>query len=95
MPSASSNYVTQKRKSKEEGEMTEKPTKVEMPPFADFQLINRICYLCKITNQLRQSGNPVTSEFELALLHFTLSFKNHVLTDSRMIMLGTSIADDG
>jgi hypothetical protein len=36
MPSASSNYVTQKRKSKEEGEMTEKPIKVEMPPFADF-----------------------------------------------------------
>lgn len=48
-----------------------------------------------MTNQLRQSGNPVTSEFELALLHFILSFKNHVLTDSRMIMLGTSIADDG
>ena len=36
----------------------------------------------------------MTSEFELALLHFTLNFKNHVLTDSRMIMLGTSIADD-
>ena len=74
--------------------MSEKPTPVEMPPFIDFEVINRLVYICKITNQLRNSGNPVSNDFELALIHFTLNFKNHVLTDSRLIMLGSTIAQE-
>lgn len=52
--------------------------------------------MCKVTNQLHQSGQRanILTELELALLAFSLSFKNHVLTDSRLILLGSALSED-
>jgi hypothetical protein len=43
---------------------------------------------------LKAQNIEVSTDLESALLAFTLVYKNHVLTDSRMILLGSHFADD-
>lgn len=47
-----------------------------------------------MTNQLRDRKIQVNTDLETALLAFTLVYKNHVLTDSRMILLGSHLSED-
>ena len=41
-----------------------------------------------------QAGRPFCSALKHQLLQFTLIFKNHVLTDSRLVTLGTTLRED-
>lgn len=53
-------------------------------------------YLCKITNQLRANdqNRSIYSGLEISLLYFVTSYKNHVLTDSRLIMMGAQLCEE-
>lgn len=73
--------------------MSETKHPQELPKFVDFQIIQRICYLCNITNQILTQFGKINSDLEQALLQFILSFKNHVLTDSRLTAL-SQFAED-
>lgn len=47
-----------------------------------------------MTNQILTLAGRINEDLEQALLTFVLSFKNHILTDSRLIMLGAHLAED-
>ena len=49
-----------------------------------------------MTNQLRanESQRDILIELESALLSFCVSYKNHVLTDSTLILLGSQLCDE-
>lgn len=53
-------------------------------------------YICKITNQIKQtqSARQVETELESSLLSFAAGYKNHVLTDSRLILLGSNLSNE-
>ena len=53
-------------------------------------------YLTKLTNQIKQMENArkVETELELSLLSFAVGYKNHVLTDSRLISLGSNLSNE-
>lgn len=65
----------------------------EQSKFLDFYVVGKIFYLGHLTNQLRQSQGmkPPELELEASLLNFARVFKNHVLTDSRVIMLCSTL----
>jgi hypothetical protein len=92
LPSGSSKFSIYARKAVSDDEnlmsQKERPPK---PQFVDFQIIQKMIYLCKMTNQLRanESQREILTELEAALLSFCVSYKNHVLTDSRLILLGS------
>ena len=67
----------------------------DKPKFLDFQLMRHILQLIKITNQMKQMDNMRRPEFELeqTLLGFACLFKNHVLTDSKIISIASNIVD--
>ena len=53
-------------------------------------------YICKLTNHIKQTQNArqVESELESSLLSFAVGYKNHVLTDSRLILLGSNLSNE-
>lgn len=65
----------------------------EQPRYLDFQIVGKLLYLGAMTNQLRQnqSMKPPELELEASLLSFAKVFKNHVLTDSRILMLCSTL----
>jgi len=92
----SSFYPIRKSASDDESSMQATMEKKAKPEFLDFQIVQRILLLCKITNQLRANdpNRPIYSELEVALLHFCVTYKNHVMTDSRLIMLGAHLSSE-
>ena len=59
------------------GEMNE----TQKPKFVDLQIVQRVVYLCDITNQVLSRLQRMNTDLEYALLGFVLGFKNHILTD--------------
>ncbi len=94
LPASTSKFAAIRPKVNIDGEMGEKQIEDQTPQFVDFKIVQRICYLCSLTNQIKAQNIEVSTDLESALLAFTLVFKNHVLTDSRMILLGSHFADD-
>ena len=64
----------------------------QQPRFQDFQIVGKIIYLCKITNQLKQSQNvAIDLQLEENLLKFAKVFKMYILIDNRILMMCTNI----
>ena len=63
------------------------------PEFKDFQIISKVIHLTKISNQMKQMENmrKPESELEQCLLNFCVLYKNHVLTDSKMIQIAINM----
>lgn len=61
----------------------------EQPNYTDFKLIGQVIYLSSLTNQMKKNAGVKSPEIELesSLLAFAKIFKNHVLTDSRILLL--------
>ena len=72
------------------GEMNE----TQKPIFVDLQIVQRVVYLCDITNQVLGRLQRMNTDLEYALLGFVLGFKNHILTDQRMILLASCLAQE-
>lgn len=93
MPTANAKLSDLKPKSSIEEDDTSKAQ--EKPPqFIDLQIVHKMCYLCSMTNQILTHTHDINEDLEQALLTFVLSFKNHILTDSRLILLGSHLAED-
>lgn len=56
-------------------------------------LTSRMVYLCNLTNQLLAHQQKQNAELEKALLSFILQFKGTLITDSRLLLLGSHIAN--
>ena len=54
--------------------------------WTDFQIVRTIIYLCTL--------GQVGQKLEQQLLTFINGFKSHILTDSRLIFLGTHLSED-
>ncbi len=72
--------------------MQDKPIE-EPPKFIDFQIVSRLVYLCNLTNQLFSKLGVQDIELEHALLTYTLSFKSQIITDSRLLLIASHIAN--
>jgi hypothetical protein len=100
LPSGVNKYSfyppVRKAASDDESNMQEIKKDKPKEEYLDFQIIQRVLYLCKISNQLRaaDASRQISSGLETSLLNFIVTFKNHVLTDSRLIMLGAQLAEE-
>ena len=69
------------------------PVESETQRYLDFQLVGKMINLCRLTNQMRKNPSlkPPEIELEESLLAFAKMFRNHVLTDSRILMLCSTL----
>lgn len=75
-------------------DIAETKTQSEPPQtFLDFQLVGKMLQLARFTNQLKQNSSikPPELELEASLLNFAKVFKNHVLTDNRILMMCSTL----